>query len=404
MVGFRMLYIVPFFPYPAYGGGRLRVSSLIARLSQRNEINLVSLALSPEDLSTASRRIAQEFCKTVQVVPHRRSKLMAALTAIVASQPYEISRTWNPEMQTRVQAALRRLQPDVVMCSRLAGAQYLPRDVGTLRILDQHDLSRYLWQTTMRGATQWWARLFSRLNLRVVAQYESAIYPRFDICISVSEQERNLTKAFVPANMQLLVVPNGVDTEYFQPQVSVPVEAKSLVLTGTMSERRNIDAAVWFCNEILPLLRDRFPSTIFRIVGRDPPPAVRRLGAQDGVIVTGSVPDVRPYLASAAAVVAPYRFGSGIKHKIPIAMSMGKPIVATRNACQGLAVQNNRHLLIADQPADFAAAVEQLLNSPRLCDELGTNARSLVLERYNWDNIVAGLEEAIAKSLHHYHH
>lgn len=398
-MGFRMLYIVPFFPYPAHGGGRLRVSNLIARLSRRNEIHLVALTLSAEDRSRASQAMALDFCASVEAVPHRRSKLGAALRTIVGGQPYEISRTWNSEMRRRVDAALAAVQPDVVMCSRLAGAQYWPRFAGALSILDQHDLSRYLWETTIAAAPQWWVRLFSKLNQQLVVRYENEVYRRFDACVSVSERERDLTSTFAPPEMQLLVAPNGVDTEYFKPQPDRPVESTSVVMSGTMSERRNVDGAVWFCTEILPALRDRFPSLTFRIVGRDPVPAVRRLGTQEGVVVTGSVPDVRPYLASAAVVVAPYRFGSGVKHKIPIAMCMGKAIVATNNSCQGLPAQNNSHLLIADRPAEFAEAVERLLTDSGLRDELGRNARSLVLARYNWDDIAAGLEEAFSESL-----
>jgi glycosyltransferase involved in cell wall biosynthesis len=158
-----------------------------------------------------------------------------------------------------------------------------------------------------------------------------------------------------------------------------------------MNQRRNVDAAVYFATEIFPTLAAQFENLRFMVVGRDPTDAVRELGRRPGVLVTGAVPDVRPYLAQAEVVVAPFRFGSGVKHKVPIAMAMRKAIVASSNGVQGLDVRHGEHVMLADTAGDFGAQVATLLRDRKLRQVLGANARELAVARYGWDTIVAAL-------------
>jgi glycosyltransferase involved in cell wall biosynthesis len=187
------------------------------------------------------------------------------------------------------------------------------------------------------------------------------------------------------------VVPNGIDLEYFRP-IPRAAAPSGLIFTGAMDYLPNIDAVHHFCAAILPLVRRELPSTRFYVVGLNPPAAVRRLGEIPGVVVTGTVPDVRPYYERAAVCVAPLRIGRGVQNKVLQAMAMGLPVVASTVAHRGLEAQPGRHLLVEDEPAAFAARVVALLRDPGAGHALGRQARAFVESNHAWDASCARLE------------
>jgi glycosyltransferase involved in cell wall biosynthesis len=156
------------------------------------------------------------------------------------------------------------------------------------------------------------------------------------------------------------------------------------VFTGLMKYRPNVDAAIFFVDEILPRILVRRPTATFYIVGGDAPPAVTRLASRN-VVVTGTVDDVRPYVQKAAVVVVPLRMGSGTRLKVLEGLSMGKPMVSTSLGCEGIDLVHREHLLIADEPRSFASAVLELMSKPDTAATLGAHGRSLMLQRYRWE-------------------
>jgi glycosyltransferase involved in cell wall biosynthesis len=168
-----------------------------------------------------------------------------------------------------------------------------------------------------------------------------------------------------------------------------------------MDQTRNVDASRFFVNEVLPRLQDRGLNVTYYIVGQNPTDQVQKMGEQPGVVVTGTVDDVRPFLERSAVVVAPYRMGSGVKHKIPIAFAMGKPVVGTPNACHGIEVTHERNVMIAESPASFADAIHDLLNSEEKRKNLGEHAQSFIREEYSWraitEQLLSSIESLIEK-------
>jgi glycosyltransferase involved in cell wall biosynthesis len=185
-------------------------------------------------------------------------------------------------------------------------------------------------------------------------------------------------------------VPNGVDVDYFRP-TQAAVDPDSIVLTGLMTYRPNADAAVHFVREVLPLVRRSRPRARFTAVGWGLPRDLAPL-LGDGVTHTGRVPDVRPYLAEAAAVVVPLRMGSGTRLKVLEALAMGKGVVSTTLGCEGVDVTPGGDLLVADDPASFAAAVVELMENAERRQALGLGGRRLVERSYTWPSVVARLE------------
>ncbi len=209
--------------------------------------------------------------------------------------------------------------------------------------------------------------------------------------ILISETERALLGDFIPeGKSKLSVVPNGVNTDYFRQDDADPA-SQDVVLCGRMDYRPNVDAAQWFVESILPQVRRACPRAVFRIVGAAPTAEVLALAKADGVEVTGSVPDVRPYLGQAAVVVAPLRIARGIQNKVLEGLAAGRPVVATPNALDGIGAQVGRDVLVAAEAGDFARAVIDVLQgkAPR---DLAANGQRFVVEHYQWSAQMAKLD------------
>jgi sugar transferase (PEP-CTERM/EpsH1 system associated) len=234
-----------------------------------------------------------------------------------------------------------------------------------------------------------------KLERRVALQCDHAIF--------VSAAEAALFRSLVPEVAAKVVgISNGVDHRYFDPALHYPApfdpKLPTFVFTGTMDYLPNIDAVVWFATRVLPRIRQARPTAQFFIVGSSPAEAVRRLALLDGVTVTGRVPDVRPYVFHATAAVGPMRIARGIQNKVLEAMAMGKPVIATSGALEGIEATPGQELILADDAETFASAAVRLSNpgsQPQVTSEglaLGVAARCLILQRYDWDTCLSGFD------------
>jgi glycosyltransferase involved in cell wall biosynthesis len=212
---------------------------------------------------------------------------------------------------------------------------------------------------------------------------------------TTSEDDREVLARELPG-LRASVVPNGVDLERFTRRAGAPADRAGAVFVGKMDYRPNVDAAVWFCDEVLPRVRERDPEFRFTIVGAEPAPAVRALGKRRGVEVTGFVDDTRPYLESAALAVAPLRSGSGTRLKILEALAMETPVVTTTTGAEGIDARDGEHLWREDDPAAFADRVVEVAAGDRAAEAVGRAGRELVERRYGWKAIAASAAETVA--------
>jgi polysaccharide biosynthesis protein PslH len=223
--------------------------------------------------------------------------------------------------------------------------------------------------------------------------YEDSALQRFDGILTVSNADREtFTRLYPDVRVKpMWVIPTGVDTEHFTPS-EAPISEPRLVFTGSMDWLPNEDAMRFFCRDVLPLIRAEEPRARLSIVGRSPTAAVRAL-AEEHIEVTGTVPDVRPFMRKAAVHVVPLRIGGGTRLKIFEAMAMGQAVVSTTIGAEGLPVADGEHVRIADGPRAFADAVLSLLRDPRRRQSLGAAARQLVVGHYDW-SVAAGVLDA----------
>ena len=411
----RILFLTPQLPYPPHQGTTIRNYNLIVNLAPRHEIHLLSFVRSRDEIDRATP--LHQYCRSIEaVLTPRRSPLKRLLSLFLSPVPDMALRLPSAQFQTKLAAALRRVPFDVVQIEGIEMARHwmlevrnwkLDSGVGhptsnlqlPISIFDDHNaeyvLQRRAFETDIRQARRWIAALYSLIQWKKLSRYEAMVCRLADRVVAVSQADKAALQRLVP-DLEVTVVPNAVDVEYYtsagiQP---LPLPPHSLVFTGKMDFRPNVDAVRWFCQEVLPLVRRQMPDVQFYIVGQSPHRRVLRLADDPAVTITGYVDDVRPYIAGACVYVIPLRIGGGTRLKVLEAMAMGKPIVSTSLGCEGFeGLVPGRELLVGDTPAEFAQRVIELLDDAPRRERLGRAARCFVEEQYDWRLIVPKLEQ-----------
>ncbi|MGC8520008.1 MAG: glycosyltransferase, partial [Steroidobacteraceae bacterium] len=262
---------------------------------------------------------------------------------------------------------------------------------GVPKVMDLIDVDSVKWRHYADQSHPGSAWLYRR-EARYLAALEGKIGQQFDRVLVVSEAERACCDSV--ARDRVTAVPNGVDLEYFAPSVGVPAENHSptLVFTGVMDYRPNVDGIAWFVRSILPIIQAAVPNVRLFIVGNRPSKTVQRLASHPGVVVTGFVPDVREYVARGVSI-APLRIARGIQNKVLEAMAMGRPIVVTPQAFEGIDAVPCRDLMVASDEREFAVRTIECLQDPMHADRLGRAARAQAEQAYSWSRNLTLLDE-----------
>lgn len=412
----RLLLLTPQLPYPLHQGTSIRNFNLIKHLAPWHEITLLSFG-TPEELDAAAP--LRDLCRHIEIAVYpNRSLPQRAAQMLVSSRPDMALRLKSSAMHAHATALVSAPSFDVVQVEGIEMARYaLEQSSGTTpRVFDDHNAEYVLQRTAFRSDAhnfrRWHAALYSLIQWKKLQAYERHACRIADHVVACSETDANAIRTLmqVPSDAgfpvrpttssgltvtPVTVIPNGVDTGHFVPSVDVcakPLSKLSMVFTGKMDFRPNVDGTLWFCGEILPRVRAQIPLAHVVIVGQRPAAAVGALAGKPGVQVTGAVPDIRPFVADAAVYVVPLRMGSGTRLKVLEAMAMGKAIVSTQRGVEGIDVVPGRHALIADSPDGFARELVDLLHDPERRQALGRAARELVVARYDWRNIVGAFD------------
>jgi glycosyltransferase involved in cell wall biosynthesis len=267
------------------------------------------------------------------------------------------------------------------------------------KILTMHNIESLRFERELQLAHWGKRRLVLLGNHLFFREWEKEALRKFDGIITVSDLERIWVQQHAPQSM-VDVVPNGVDTEYFRPAAAVASASNPyIVFTGAMDYPPNVDAAGWFCNEILPLLQRSVPGIGLKIVGKNPHPHVFELGQRKGIEVTGTVADIRSYVAESLALVVPLRSGGGTRLKILEAMALERPVISTTVGAEGLEINPGTDILIADDAQQFVDDIQLLLSSPETAQAIGKAGRRLVIEKYDWRVCLGGLERLYGRLL-----
>lgn len=396
----RILWLNTNLLLPLDKGGKLRTWHLMRHLAKSHEITCLSF--EEPGGSAEHRRGMAEVCSRLLTIPRReRPKEGARFYAGVALHlfdplPYAVAQYRSRAYRHALRTELAGGSYDRLVCDFLVPAVNLPASMPCPSVLFTHNVEAEIWRRHADTASSWLRKRLYGQQWRRMLRFEGRTLARFDRVLAVSDVDRDTFQRLYPGKLAApaTVIPTGVDTSYFAPGQHSET-SRRLVFTGSMDWLPNVDGVLYFCREILPLVRRDVPDATFTIVGRAPTQAVRKLAEEQGVEVTGRVDDVRPYLADAAAYVVPLRIGGGTRLKIFEAMAAGRAVVSTSVGAEGLPTENGRHLLLADNPVDFSRAVVTLLRDSSLRQHIEREARTLVTTHYDWRHAAAHLETAI---------
>lgn len=393
----RILAISPWWPAPADNGSRQRISALLGALAQRHEVHLVALTQEPVRPEYQAR-IAQ-LCASAHTVPQRiwTSRRGDRLASLWRNEPASVRGTWNPPFAALVKARAAAVRPDVVIAFQLAAAPYACSVDADVRVLEEVELTRIVEQVSRQRHPL--RRLRAWLTWHKHRGYVARLLRSFDACTVVSAAERAAVQALVPAGMPVTIIPNGTDVASALLTRATP-EPDTLIYPGALSYDANYDAMLHFVHGILPHIRQQRPRVRLRITGQATAEQQAALAA-DGVELTGYVPDVRPLVARAWGEVVPLRLGGGTRLKVLEALALGTPIVSTTKGVEGLELQPDRHLLLADSPRAFAAATLRLLGEPALRTALASAGQQVVREKYDWQSIAGQLNMLLDEAATH---
>jgi len=279
---------------------------------------------------------------------------------------------------------------------------YLPE--FPLRVLVFHDVRSRIYEQRAGLAQSLWARWIERLETWRYRHFERKYAQRYELAITVSSVDEAYARAHFRPN-RLVTVPIPVDPEYFQPLTAFQEVPGRIMFTGTMNHPPNVDAALYFAHEVFPKIRQLWPQAEFWIVGRDPAPEVQNLSNLPGIVVTGFVEDIRHYIATAEVIVVPLRYGAGMRNKILEAWGMEKCIVSTSLGAEGLAYEEGKHLLIADNRDTMVTQILRIFNDPRLKENLKRHGREIILKQHHPTHIAHRYQNAIREAFQaHYPH
>ena len=390
----NILLLVHRLPYPPNKGDKVRSFNLLKHLSAQHKVYLGTFIDDPEDAKY--QETVRQFCEDMYVA--RLNPVTAkirSLNGLLTNEALTLCYYRDAALKSWVDQTCKATNINAAVVFSSAMAQYVDGQPRLQKLIDFVDADSAKWTQyaqTHQGPKAW---IYRREGRKLLA-YERQVAMQAARSFFVTEAETNLFRRLAPeCALRVEAMRNGVDTDYFAPDAACPspygTDERPIVFTGAMDYFPNIDAVVWFVQEILPSLLQKRPNVRFHIVGRSPSAEVQKLAGPQ-VHVTGTVPDVRPFLQHAALVVAPLRIARGVQNKILEAMAVARPVVASRACAGGVDAKEGEHFLIADDAMDFVMRIDQLLSDSEQSTALGIRARDHVVENYSWSAHMAGID------------
>jgi len=393
----KILFVTPFLPSPPRFGGQRRLDGLMRGLAQNHEVDVLSFNRTDE-WEHSSVEATRKYCREVVHFPNldimdTREKRKLQARSLVSLHSFEhLLGARRTDFQRALDRMLKSTRYDVVQFefSWMTGFRFDNRAKSApVFVLDEHNIEYDILKRTARSSGTLPRVIYNSLNWRKLAREERDAWRRFDGIALTSRRDELLLHEEMPT-VRTSVIPNGVDVTAFAPVVGQG-EPGMLLFFGAINYQPNHDGVLFFIDHIFPKIRAQNPAARFCILG----PGARQevLSRQgNGVEILGMVDEVAPYIDRASAIVVPLRIGGGTRLKIVEALAKGKAVISTRLGAEGLDVIHDQHLLLADEPDEFARQVARIFDDPELAARLGKAGRTLMEQQYSWQNIVARLE------------
>ena len=379
----KILFLSRWFPIPPDNGSKIRIYNLLAGLSQRHDVTLLSFCDQP----LPSREILeqQKICSEIHIVPWKPFDRQSwkARIGFFSPMPASLVDTHSPQMEMLIRLTLEKNKFDLIIASQLTMASYCSSFQGMPAMFEELELGSFYEQTFTE--THPLKRIRGQLSWIKLQMYLSHLLKAFTSITVVSEKERYLfTSHFQSHSDKIKVLPNSINLKEY---TNIPVTRKPyhIVFSGSFTYEPNYSAMVWFINHVFPLVLKQVPDAHLVITGDH---AGMPLPSDKNITRAGNVNDVKSLIGSCDASIVPLWSGGGTRLKILEAMAIGTPVVATTKGAEGLSVENGRHILIADEPGHFAECVIRLLRQHDLRDRLSLNAKKRMQKVYDWQVVM----------------
>jgi polysaccharide biosynthesis protein PslH len=385
----NLLVLTPYIPYPPSFGGSVRIYHLIRQLSRRHQVHLLSFR---EEVGAGDPKGLEPFCRTVTLIPRRvGDKRLQQMASLLSPRSFQWRFHYSRPMQAALDRVVKEQSIDLILVefSQMAGFRF---PAGVPVVLDEHNVEFDLLERMAARESGTFRRLFNRIEAAKFRREELTAAKHAALTLVTSDRDGELLDSYCPG-LKTAVITNGVDCDHFT-RPAGPRNADTAVFVGATHYFPNEDGVLFFLCDIHEKIREARPAFKFTVVGGNPPPSITS-HRSDSVEVTGFVKDVRPYMWTASLFVVPLRMGGGTRFKIVEAMAAGVPVVSTRLGAEGIPASDGRELLLADDPAHFAKAVDRVLSAPQLAESLSQAGLAFVRRHFDWSVIGDKLDEAL---------
>lgn len=391
----KILFIANRFPYPPYRGDKLKIYNLAGLLSQRHEVHLITFAEQASDFEHVDK-VTKIFSRIDIIELPKWRSFFNVLLGMIGNKPLQVNYFKSSEFRRRLKILLVNNQYDAIHVQHLRMAQYAMEYRSLYRILDLPDAFSLYWQRRKGVRRNIFSRMLDAIESKRVMGYEKKILGAFDLSLVCSSEDLEfLQRTHDHSDIRLL--PNGVDIEKYKPMHHDYTHAHTLLFTGNMDYAPNVDAVLYFSEEIFPLIRQEFPLVKFVIAGQRPIDKVKALHNGDSIVVTGFIQDLSEMYNSASVVIAPLRFGAGTQNKVLEAMAMGIPVVCSHIGFNGLGIEDGEGAFMRTDREGFALQVCTLLRDQSLREQTGRKGVEVIRRNFSWEHIAGMLEDYLAK-------
>ncbi len=396
----KILFTCKEFPHAKIIGGPIIIYN---RLKYFSRNHLVSLAAFSKEEDKEYIPTVKPFCHDLQLVslPPRRSTLKTVRDFFFSPVPHYFLRIHgSQQMAATIADMVRKDRYDFVIAEFSVMGQFIhhnPLLPPVRRVISVHECYYLARRKAFHHNTLGSAKLQEAINLKGLRKYEFEMYRKADKVLTLTPEGKDELLEICP-ELDITVIPHGVDVEKFSFSEFTEKE-KIIIFVGNYLHYPNVDAVLYFHQEIWPRVRSRLPDVRFIIVGQAPPPEIQLLSEDKAITVTGRVDDVRSFLRKGRVFVCPVRLGGGFRGKILEAMAIGRPVVSTSLGAQGIPVHQRENIVVADTPDEFAQGILDVMNDDPLFDRIRLKARKMVEDHYAWEKGVQIMEEILNRML-----
>ena len=390
----KIFVLLPRIPYPLEKGDKLRAFNQIKQLAKHNEIVLCALNDDPKTDEQRAFQTLQPFCVSINFISISKPQIVLGLArAFLKGLPMQCGYFYNRKAARKIDALIEKHKPDMLFGQLLRVAEYI-RKKDIPKTIDYQDVFSYGMKRRADIASPVTRPVFS-MEYRRLKRYEAAIFDDFDVKTIISEPDRELIPH--PKKNEILIIPNGVDHEFFAPQER---EKKyDIVFTGNMSYAPNVNAVDYLANEILPIVWKQIPNAKMYVAGATPDPKVKKAACAN-IIISGWLDDIRDAYAQSRIFIAPMRIGTGLQNKLLEAMSMGLPCITTPLANGSLGAENGKKILVGNNAEELAQHIITLLTDNDRAKQIAQAGFDFTNRVYDWGKATQIMEEAMKKAIH----